>query len=290
MNARLLEWQAQGQWWHHNGQRYFVRQGGVGPTMLLVHGYPVGSYDWHTLWPRLQPHFSLVAPDLLGHGFSDKPRAADYSVAAHADALDALLRHLGVVRCHLVAFDLGVSVAQEMLARRHELPQRLASFDTVTLLNGGLCPQAYQPRWIQRLLISPLGDWIAPRVSQGLFEKTIRRMYGSAPPPSAELLEDFWALVQHGGGNTVAHQVGAFWHTRLPHGERLLGALLHSGLRLRLINGSADPNSGAHMVRAFLQHKPDADVVQLPALGHWPQLQAPQVVVRHVMSFTQPGQ
>jgi pimeloyl-ACP methyl ester carboxylesterase len=54
---------------------------------------------------------------------------------------------------------------------------------------------------------------------------------------------------------------------------------------LRLINGAADPNSGAHMVRAFRQHRPDADVVSLEGIGHWPQIQAPEQVAQAMLAF-----
>lgn len=290
MSPRIGDWQAGGSFATIGTHRYFVRRGGSGPVLLLLHGYPVGSYDWHAIWPHLQAHFTLIAPDMLGHGFSDKPPNGDYSVQAHAALHDALLMQLGVAECHIVAFDLGVSVAQEMLARRLEQPQRSwPRIKSLVLLNGGLCPKAYQPRLIQRLLVSPMGGWIAARVNQHLFEKPISRMYGDTPAPSKELLEDFWAFVNLGNGRQVAHRVGAFWKSRMAHSERLIGALLHSGVRLRLINGAADPNSGAHMVRAFLQHQPQADVVSLKTLGHWPHIQDPVTVARHLLTFVKGG-
>jgi pimeloyl-ACP methyl ester carboxylesterase len=234
----------------------------------------------------LQDHFTLIAPDMLGHGFSDKPPNGDYSVEAHAVMHDALLAQLGVDECHIVAFDLGVSVAQEMLARRIEQPKHnWPAIRSLVFLNGGLCPQAYQPRLIQRLLVSPIGGWLAARINQRTFEKPITRMYGNSPPPSKALLEDFWYFVNHADGRKVAHRVGAFWKARMAQSDRLVGALLHNDVRLRLINGASDPNSGAHMVRAFLKHQPNADVVSLKALGHWPQLQDPETVAKHMLEF-----
>lgn len=286
MNAALPHWRAEGRHLDHHGHRIFYRVEGQGPALLLIHGYPVGSYDWHAVWAALRPHFTLIAPDMLGHGFSDKPLSGDYRLAAHADMHEALLAHLGIDACHVMAFDLGVSVAQEMLARR-EVDARLPPITSLILLNGGVCPDAYTPRLIQRLLASPWGPWIGPRVPEGLFARTISGLYtgidgtGAAPPP--QLLADFWALMCHGQGRQVTHRVGAFWRERLALRERLLGALLRSQARLRLINGAADPNSGAHMVAAFLQHRPHADVVSLAGIGHWPQIQAPERVAQGVL-------
>ena len=286
LSVRLQAWHAGGRTLTLGGRNYFVRSGGQGPALLLLGGYPVGSYDWHALWPQLERNFHLIAPDMLGHGFSDKPADGDYTVAAHASFHDALLDALEVRECHVVACDLGVSVLQEMLARRREQPtQRRARIKSVVLLNGGLCPRDYQPRVIQRLLVSPLGAWLAARITQPMFEKPVRRMYGNAPAPTQEILDDFWALVNVHGGLQLAHRTGAFWKTRMEHSERLLGALMHTTVPVRLINGAADPNSAAHMVQAYLRHVPQADVVSLQTLGHWPQVQDPQRVAQHIREF-----
>lgn len=286
MNSRLQTWRDAGRLLTVAGRRIFVRTGGNGPPLLLIHGYPVGSYDWHAVWPLLENHYFLIAPDMPGHGFSDKSLRGDYSLAAHAATHDALLGQLGITACHVVACDLGVSVVQEMLAQRADADQpRQANLWSLALLNGGLCPQAYQPRAIQRLLASPLGAWLGPRIPRSAFENTVRTLYGDSPPPSDALLDDFWTLLSVGDGRLATHRVGAFWRERLALQERLLGALLGSGLPLRLINGAADPNSGAHMVRAFRLHRPDADVVSLEGIGHWPQIQAPEPVAEALHSF-----
>ena len=285
LSPRLVAWQQGCQWMSWRGQRVFYRIAGTGPALLLVHGYPVGSYDWHAVWADLAAHFTLIAPDMLGHGFSGKPMQGDYSLAAHAHMHDALLQHLGIASCRVMAFDLGVSVAQEMLAQRQE-QQGLPSIEALILLNGGVCPEAYQPRLIQKLLITRWGAWIGPCISQRMFNQTIMQIYrGHDTAPAQDLLEDFWELLRHGQGQAVTHRVGAFWQERKALGARLLGALLQSGVPLRLINGAADPNSGAHMVQAFLRHAPTADVVSLPSIGHWPQIQAPERVLQASLDF-----
>lgn len=288
LSARIQAWQQAGQWMDWRGQRVFFRKSGQGPALLLIHGYPVGSYDWHAIYATLQRYFTVVAPDMPGHGFSDKPLDGDYSLGAHAQMHDALLLHLRISRFQAMAFDLGVSVAQEMLAQRLENPN-LPKIDGLILLNGGVCPEAYQPRPIQRLLLTRMGSWLGPRVPKSMFAATIERMYCSHFHKPDTLFDDFWALLCHGEGRAVAHRVGAFWQERKALSERLLGALLHSKTRLRLINGSADPNSGEHMIKAYLEHAPNADVVRLPGIGHWPQIQAPDQVLIGSLLFLQAG-
>ena len=148
LTPALQHWQAQGGMVALGGHRLFVAQAGQhGSVLLLIHGYPTSSYDWHPLWAPLATRHRLIAPDLLGMGFSDKPADHAYGIENHADLLEALLDRLGVQQVHIVAHDLGVSVAQEMLARRqtHPLAPRIQS---LTLLNGGVCPEAYQPRML----------------------------------------------------------------------------------------------------------------------------------------------
>jgi pimeloyl-ACP methyl ester carboxylesterase len=100
-----------------------TRNEGSGPTLLLIHGYPFNSWDWAPIRDRLTERFTLVAPDMLGMGFSDMPTKYEYTVHDHADMHEALLAHLGHGSAHILAHDLGDSVGQEMLAR-HEFGEQ----------------------------------------------------------------------------------------------------------------------------------------------------------------------
>ena len=64
---------------------------GSGPPLLLIHGYPFNSFDWGPIWPTLTGRFTVIAPDMMGMGFSAKPVAYEYSVHDHADMHEALL-------------------------------------------------------------------------------------------------------------------------------------------------------------------------------------------------------
>ena len=96
MDAELERWKDAGQYFDYLGFDVFYRTAGAGPTLLLIHGYPFNSWDWAPLWDRLTERFTVIAPDMLGMGFSDKPVAYEYTVADHADMHEALLARLGV--------------------------------------------------------------------------------------------------------------------------------------------------------------------------------------------------
>jgi pimeloyl-ACP methyl ester carboxylesterase len=284
LSSALADWQRGGIIHDYCGQHIFVKIAGTGPALLLIHGYPTSSYDWHAVWEPLSAHFTLIAPDMLGLGFSDKPVNHTYSIQDHADMHESLIKAMGLRAVHVMAHDLGVSVAQELLARREQDPA-LAAIASLTLLNGGVCPEAYRPRPIQRLLASPLGSWIGPHVSKAAFERAIASLFGPGMPPSPDLLNDFWSLVNHHDGRKVTHAVGRFWRERLGLRDRLLAPLLRSTVPIRFINGASDPNSGRHMMDSYRALSPDEDIVNLEGIGHWPQIEAPTAVALSFMAF-----
>src|SRR3954464_799797 len=165
MGAELERWKTAGQYFDYLGFDVFFRVEGSGPALLLIHGYPFSSWDWSLVWPSLVQRFTVIAPDMLGMGFSDKPVAYEYSVPDHADMHEALLADLGVQSAHILAHDLGDSVGQEMLAR-HEFSQQVYGslrIESVTWLNGGLFNESYTPRLLQKAMSrTPLGDIMSP--------------------------------------------------------------------------------------------------------------------------------
>lgn len=287
LTPALRDWQARGEMVRYGGHEVFLRRGrNTGPALMLIHGYPTGSYDWHRLWPELETQHHLIALDMLGLGLSSKPAGHCYSLAGHADLHEEVLQRLGVERVHLLVHDLGVSVAQEMMAMRL-VDESLPEIASVTLLNGGVFPEAYRPRPIQRVLASPLGGWLGPLVSRAAFERSIRPLFSPHHAPAPGLIDDFWSLVVQGQGLRVAHQVGRFWKDRMATRDRLVEPVIERLWPMQMINGLADPNSGAHMAERYRALVPGARIVGLEGVGHWPQLDVPCKVARLVRGFVQ---
>jgi pimeloyl-ACP methyl ester carboxylesterase len=293
----LERWKAQGDHFDHLGFDVFFVKEGAGPNLLLVHGYPFNSCDWTAIWPELTSRFTVIAPDMLGMGFSEKPTGYEYSVHDHADMHEALLKELGVSACHVVGHDVGVSVVQELLTRHDErersgtAPPPIDSMriDSITWLNGGLFYEVYTPRLAQTLLSrTPLGGVLArlrrTSVSRELTTRTINEMFGPNTKPSPELLDKFHEILEYNDGKRVVHKVGRFVLDREHHRNRWVRAMRQTTVPMRLINGPCDPNSGQHMADRYLEVIPEPDVVLLdPAIGHWPQIEAPGAVVKHFL-------
>ena len=97
-----------------HGERIAVRDEGTGEALLLIHGMAGSSQTWRAILPQLAKKYRVIAPDLLGHGRSSKPRT-DYSLGAFAVGLRDLLDELGVESATVVGQSLGGGVAMQFL-------------------------------------------------------------------------------------------------------------------------------------------------------------------------------
>ena len=107
-----------------HGYRRAFRIAGSGPAILLIHGIGDNSTTWSSVQTQLAQRFTVIAPDLLGHGKSDKPRA-DYSVAAYANGMRDLLSVLGIDSVTVVGHSLGGGVAMQFAYQFPQLVERL---------------------------------------------------------------------------------------------------------------------------------------------------------------------
>ncbi|MFV9456678.1 alpha/beta fold hydrolase [Rhodococcus sp. NM-2] len=113
-----------------HGYRRAFRMAGAGPALLLIHGIGDNSSTWTEIIPHLAKNYTVIAPDLLGHGRSDKPRA-DYSVAAYANGMRDLLSTLGIDKVTVVGHSLGGGVAMQF---SYQFPQMV---DRLVLVSAG---------------------------------------------------------------------------------------------------------------------------------------------------------
>ncbi len=285
MNIDL--WKKRGDFFDFYGQQVFYLQEGEGPVILLLHGFPTASWDWHLIWESLAGKFQLVAPDFLGFGFSDKPVDFNYSIGIQADLVEELLAELNLSEVHILAHDYGDTIAQELLARQIERKGATGypEYKSCVLLNGGLFPETHRPKLIQKLLTSPVGKWLTPALSRKTLHNNFKDIFGKESPPSEEFINQCWELLRYNNGAKVFHLLIKYMDERKVNRERWVEALRNTKIPLRLINGNADPISGLHMAERFRELIPNADMVHLPSIGHYPQIEAPKEVTQQYMEF-----
>lgn len=115
-----------------HGHDVTYRMSGEGPTVVLIHGIAGSSTTWRAVMPALAEHYTVIAPDLLGHGHSAKPRG-DYSLGAYASGIRDLLAVLGQERGTVVGHSLGGGVAMQLA---YQFPERIERL--VLVASGGL--------------------------------------------------------------------------------------------------------------------------------------------------------
>lgn len=136
-----------------HGHRRAYRMCGSGPALLLLHGIGDSSASWVPLMRPLAEQFTVIVPDLLGHGESDKPRA-DYSVAAFANGMRDLLDVLGFDKATVVGHSLGGGVAAQLTYQHPTRVERL-----VLVASGGVSREVNP---FLRLASTPAADVFLP--------------------------------------------------------------------------------------------------------------------------------
>ena len=277
LTERVEAWRRGGELEEFAGRRLFVRRReGVGPTLLLLHGFPSSSYDWRELL-ALRPDRAALMFDCLGFGLSEKPRDHIYTLAWQADAAEELVRRAGSPPVFLVAHDMGTSVATELMARglRGELGIELAG---ALLFNGSMLLHLATPTVGQKLLRSRFGPLFSRLTSERGFRVQFSRIFSEEFPLSDEEAADQWALLAHNGGRRIAHLLVNYMAERERFTERWHGAIRDWPGSLTLTWGLKDPVARVEVLDGLRELRPGVEVIELPELAHYPQIEAPEQV------------
>lgn len=271
-------------------------------TLLLLHGFPSASYDFAgTFWESLKSDYKrIIVLDFLGYGFSDKPRTASekYSIMVEADIVEGLLQYLDVKQVHILAHDIGDTVAQEMLARfndrtmglstglSHPSPLKILS---LCFLNGGLFPEQHRASFTQKLLNNDFAGPIVSSLSSfSMFAGSFASVFGPNTQPTKSFLHDTYALLDISGGKLILPKLLKYMAERRANRDRWVGALTNSKCQIGLINGPADPISGRHAAQRYEELVPKPWVYMLEDhIGHYPHVEAPHSVLEGYRAFCQ---
>lgn len=280
----LQEWRNSAKTFRAGANEISYHDEGSGPVLVLIHGFPTCSWDWYQVWPELTKSNRCIAMDMLGFGLSDKPAPHTYSLFEQADLHEELLLTLGVSDAHILAHDYGDTVLQELLARQREGSNKIR-IRSAFMLNGGIVPGQHRPRLMQRLLLSPLGRFIGPLVNERRFRRSMSAIFGPDTPPTELELQGWWEQITHKDGTRIMHLLIQYMHERRANYERWVGVLRDSPVPLRFLAGEKDPISGQHMAECFQSLGPQQDMGLLPGIGHYPQTEASEAVLKDYASF-----
>lgn len=194
---------------------------------------------------------------------------------------EVLLVHEKIAAYHVLAHDYGVSVAQELLARQVGKKKPVLS---VAFLNGGLYPEFHKPLMVQKLMLGPLGPLLARFFTRKKLRASFDKIFGTRKATEEEMA-DFWELINYNGGKSAIPRLLQYMNERKRYRERWVTAMETTRVPVQMLNGPADPISGAHLAEAFAARNPRAEVHSLPGVGHYPQVEAPEKTAELYLRF-----
>ena len=257
----------------HGHRRAYVKKG-EGPPVLLLHGMACDHTTWSPIMDRLAECHTVIAPDLLGHGHSDKPRA-DYSVGGYANGMRDLLTVLGIDRVTVVGHSLGGGVAMQFAYQFPERTERLA-----LVAPGGLGAEVSP---IIRAVTLPgfhtaMGVITLPGLRH-LIGATMRRL-NSIDHPAVRDLAEIADIVDHMKDprerRALAHVVRACVDVRGQIITMVDRAYLAQEMPMCVIWGADDMVIPAAHAQHIARTAPGARVHVLPDVGHFPHKDSPQ--------------
>jgi pimeloyl-ACP methyl ester carboxylesterase len=274
-----------------HGDRVAYRQAGTGPVVVLIHGITSDSGTWARVMPYLAHHFTVLAPDLIGHGRSAKPRG-DYSLGAHASSLRDLLAALGHDRATFVGHSLGGGIAMQLSYQFPELCERLVLVDS-----GGLGREVSP---LLRAASLPGSEYVLPLLLASRLLDAGRLAASALGRLGLRVGTDIEQMARGHATLSDPEARAAFLHTLRsvvePGGQRVNASnrlYLAEHIPFMLIWGEQDAIIPVSHGRATHEQIPDSRLETFPASGHFPQLDEPERFIDVLVDFigtTEPAQ
>ncbi|HTU77461.1 MAG TPA: alpha/beta fold hydrolase [Solirubrobacteraceae bacterium] len=266
-----------------HGHRIAYRQAGSGPAVVLIHGITSDSETWSRVMPSLARRFTVIAPDLAGHGGSDKPKG-DYSLGAHASAVRDLLLTLGHDRASIVGHSLGGGIAMQFSYQFPERCERLVLVDS-----GGL---GRDVSLLLRAATLPGSEFVLPFLAAarvldaGEFAGRLLGRVGLRVRTDLEEMARGHATLSDAGARA------AFVHTLRsvvePGGQRVDAAdrlYLAQYIPFLLLWGERDSIIPVSHGRATHEQVPGSRLELFAESGHFPQLDEPERFIDVLVDF-----
>ena len=298
MSPQLSTWKNSGEFISYGPFQHqlFVKQLGsptatTEKTLLLIHGFPESSYSFHKIVNALLENFDrIILFDLLGYGLSDKPTENyTYSLFEQADTVFKIWKHFGIKGGHLLAHDMGDSVATEIVAR-HENDLMPAWFSeglqSLTFTNGSMVLELAKLRVTQKIFLSNYGHLMKNLTTFKLFDQQVRSAHGNKNL-SAEDIQLLWEGNTLQEGHKKTYLTIKYLNDRKRFEKtRWLPALAQTKLPVHICWGNDDAVARIEMAHYLKENVcQNATLTIMKGLGHFCQLGNPEKWVSYVSDF-----
>ena len=265
-----------------HGHDMAYRMEGNGPALLLLHGIAGSSRTWRDVIPRLTDRFTVIAPDLMGHGESGKP-VGDYSLGAFASSLRDLLEVLDIDRASVIGQSFGGGVAMQFAYQFPERCERLVLVDS-----GGL---GREVNWMLRFMTLPGSELVMPVIFPGfvrdwgdkLFRSFTRRGIGLGH--ISEMWSAYASLAESDNRQAFARTIRSV----IDPGGQTVSAMdrLYLTAQVPTLIVWGDKDDIIPVSHAYAAHDAIAGsrLVVIEGVGHFPQIEAPGQFVDALIDF-----
>ena len=259
--------------------RWHVQMAGSGPVMLLLHGTGAATHSWRDLLPLLAEHFTVVAPDLPGHGFTTGRPPGGLSMVGMARAVGALMTKLDLAPDVVVGHSAGAAIALRMLLDGLATPKAVIGLNPALMPFPGLAAKLF-PTLARMLFVNPFAPHIFAAMARGPGEAAgfLERSTGSRiDAAGVDFYRRLFATSDHCAG---ALTMMAAWDL-----ETLSRDLARVRVPVLFAHGSSDAAIPLTSVNAAAALIPGTRVELMPDLGHLAHEERPQDVARLIGDF-----
>ena len=258
------------------GMRWHVQVAGSGPVLLLIHGTGAATHSWRDVLPRLAQHFTVVVPDLPGHGFT---RRGPQTLPGMADAVRALLTKLDMAPAIIAGHSAGAAIAIRMILDGMTV-ERVVALNPALLPFPGLAAQLF-PTLAKMLFLNPFAPHIFARMA-GPRQEVARFMTKSTGSRLDDAGIDLYARLFRKPGH-IAGTIGMMANWDL---EPLKRDLPRLAVPLDVIHGERDAAIPVAKAREAATLVPGATIEILPDLGHLAHEERPELVVGRMIAVS----
>jgi pimeloyl-ACP methyl ester carboxylesterase len=259
-------------WMDFDGARMRYLRAGAGPALILLHGLLGYSFSWRFTMPALAPYATVYAPDLLGAGFSDRPRGIDHSMRGTALRVLKFAVNLGISSFDLLGTSRGGAVAMAAAAEcvnatgSHPRLQRLVLVCPVN-------PYSAHGKWIAPFIGTRVGTklfraGLGIRRSSLLFPHFHGRLYADRASIPPGTLEGYTAPLAIPGLFEHGLSIVRTWRADLRELESILPRL--ASIPTLLMWGSKDSAVYVSSMQPLARHFKDVQTIVFPGIGHLP--------------------